>query len=68
MRPIVNMLEEDQATDIGNMHKKFGEDRECDSGDMLTDRHTDRYTHHKYTNNRKCCYEHYRCSIAEASR
>jgi len=27
MRPIVNMPEEDRATDIGNMHKKLGKDR-----------------------------------------
>jgi len=37
MRPIVNMPEEDRATDIGNMHKKFGKDRECGSEDMLAD-------------------------------
>jgi len=41
MRPIVNMLE-DWATRMGNMHKKFGEDRACASGDILADR----YTHH----------------------
>jgi len=50
MQPIVNMLEEDRATDIGNMHKKFGKDRTCGSGDILadrqTDRHTDRHTHY----------------------
>jgi len=27
MRPIVNMQEEDQATDTGNTHKKNGKDR-----------------------------------------
>ena len=32
---------EDRATAIGNMHKKFGKDRTCGSGDMLADRHTD---------------------------
>jgi len=47
------------ATDIGNMHmhKKFGKDRACGSGDILadtqtdpqTDRQTDRHTHHKYS-------------------
>ena len=31
MRPIVNVPEEDRDTDIGNMHKKFGKDRECGS-------------------------------------
>jgi len=36
--------EEDRATVIGNMHKKFGKDRECGSGDMLADRQTDRQT------------------------
>jgi len=29
---------------IGNMHKKFGKDRACGSGDVLTDRQTDRRT------------------------
>jgi len=28
------MLEEDRATDIGNMHKKFVKDRACGSGDI----------------------------------
>jgi len=37
MRPIVNMPEEDRATNIGNMHKKFGKDRACGSGDRQTD-------------------------------
>jgi len=52
MRPIINMPEEDRATDIGNMHKKFGKDRSCGSGDILADRQTDthtqtdRHTHH----------------------
>ena len=45
MRPIVNMAEKDQATDIGNMHKKFGKDRACRSGDILMDRQTDRQTY-----------------------
>jgi len=44
MRPIVNMPEEDRDTDIGNMHKKFGKDRACDSGDILSDRQTHRQT------------------------
>jgi len=34
MRPIVNMLEEDRATDTRNMHKKFGTDGACGSGDI----------------------------------
>jgi len=40
MRPIVNMPEEDRATDIGNM-PKIGRDLACDSGDILEDRQTD---------------------------
>jgi len=39
MRPIVNMPEEDRATDIGNMHKKISKVRSCGSGQ--TDRQTD---------------------------
>jgi len=51
MRPIVNMPEEDRATDIGNMHKKFGKDRMPGSGDILADRQTDRQTdRHTYHN------------------
>jgi len=56
MRPIINMPEEDRATDIGNihMHKKVGKDRAYDSENILadrqtdrqTDRHTDRHIHH----------------------
>jgi len=38
MRPIVNMSEEDRATDTGNKHKKFGKDCLCGSGDILADR------------------------------
>jgi len=45
MWPVINMPEEDQATDIGNMHKKFGKDRACGSGDILADRQTDRETY-----------------------
>ena len=44
MRPIVNMPEEDRATDIGNMYKNFGKVRACGSGDILADRETDRQT------------------------
>jgi len=29
---------EDRATAIGNMHKKFGKDHVCGSGDILVDR------------------------------
>jgi len=32
------MPEEDRATDIGNMYKKYGKDRACGSGDILADR------------------------------
>jgi len=39
------MLEEDRATDIGNMHRKNDKDRMCGSGDILADRQTDRHTH-----------------------
>jgi len=34
------MPEEDRATDIGNMHKKFGKDCACGSGDILMDTQT----------------------------
>jgi len=34
-------MPEDQATDIGNMHQKFGKDRAWVSRDILSDRHTD---------------------------
>jgi len=44
MQPIINIPEEDQATDIGNMHKKFGKDRQCGSGDIPADRQTDPQT------------------------
>jgi len=40
MPPIVNVPEEDRATDMGNMHKKFGKDHACGSGDILMDRQT----------------------------
>ena len=45
MRPVVNMPEEDQSTDIGNMHKNFVKDRACGSGEILADRQTDRHIH-----------------------
>ena len=45
MQPIINMLEEDWATDTGNMHKTFGKDRTCGSGDIISDRQTHRQTH-----------------------
>ena len=44
MRPIVNMPEEDRATDIGNKHNKIGKDRASGSGDIRSDRETDRQT------------------------
>ena len=44
MQPIINMPEEDRDTDIGNIHKKFGKDHACGSGDILTDIQTDRRT------------------------
>jgi len=49
MRPIVNVPEEDRATDIINMHKKFGKDRACDLGDILSERQTHRWTYHHHT-------------------
>jgi len=45
MRPIVNMPEEDQATDICIMHKKFGKCRACGCGGILADRQTHRQTY-----------------------
>jgi len=45
MRPIVNVPEEDRATDIGNMHEKFGNGRACESGGMLADGETHRQTY-----------------------
>jgi len=45
MQPIVNVPQEDRATDIGNMHKKIGKDRGCGSGDILPDTQIDRHTH-----------------------
>jgi len=45
MWPIVNMSEEDRATDMGSMHKKIGKDRACDSGDIIADRQTHRQTY-----------------------
>jgi len=40
----VTLPKEDQATDIGNVHKTFGKNRVCGSGDILVDRQTDRQT------------------------
>jgi len=46
MRPIVNVLEEDRATAIGNMHKNLiAKDRAWGPGDILSDRQTQRQTH-----------------------
>ena len=45
MRPVVNMPKEDRATDMGNVHKKFGKDCAYGSGDILADRQTHRHTH-----------------------
>jgi len=39
------MTEEDRATDVGNMHKKFGKHRTCGFGDILVDRQTHRQTY-----------------------
>ena len=39
------MSAEDRTTDIGNMHKKIGKDRECGSEDIRADRQTDPYRH-----------------------
>jgi len=39
------MPEEDQATAMCNMHRTFGKDRACSSGDILVDRQTDTRTH-----------------------
>jgi len=36
----VSLPEKDRATAIGNMHKKFGEDRGCSSEDMIADTQT----------------------------
>jgi len=46
MRRVINVPEEDRATDIGNMHKKFGKDCAYGSRDILsqTDRQTDTHT------------------------
>jgi len=35
----VTLPEENRATAMGNMHRKIGKDRTCDSGDMLADTH-----------------------------
>ena len=44
MRPIVNVPEEDPATATGNKHKKICKDRAWGSGDILSNRQTDRQT------------------------
>ena len=50
----VILSDEDRATAIANMHKKFGKDRACGSKDILSDGQTDRQTHntHKHTDRR----------------
>jgi len=46
MWPIVNMPEEDRATDIGNMHKKLAKiARVVPEISLRTDRHTDTDRH-----------------------
>jgi len=45
MWPIINVPEEDRATDIGNMHKKFGKGHACGSRDILADSQTHRQTY-----------------------
>ena len=42
---ITMLPEQDRATAIGNMHKKFGEDRTCSSEDTIADRQTHTDTH-----------------------
>jgi len=42
-------MPEDRATAIGNMHKKFGKDCACDSGDILVDRQTQTHNIHTQT-------------------
>jgi len=43
-KPLLSMSQEDQAMDTGHMHRKFGKDCMCGSGDILMDRQTDRQT------------------------
>jgi len=46
MRPIVNVPEEDRATDIGNKHKNLVKiARVIPEISCRTDKHTDRQTH-----------------------
>jgi len=45
MQPIINMSEEDRAMDTCSLHKKFGKDSACGSGDILADRQTHRQTY-----------------------
>jgi len=40
----VTLPEEEQATAIGNKHRKIGKDRTCGSGDTLAERQTHRET------------------------
>jgi len=40
-----------RATAMDNMHKKFGKDHACGSGDILADRQTDRQTHRRAHHN-----------------
>ena len=47
----VTVLEEDRATDIGNMRRKNDKDRMCGSGDILADIQTDRHTHRRAHHN-----------------
>ena len=47
----VTLPEKDRATDIGNMHRKSGKDRECGSDDILADRQTDRHAHRRAHHN-----------------
>jgi len=42
----VTLSEEDLASAIGNMDRKIGKDRACNSGDILADRQTDRRAQH----------------------
>jgi len=53
MQPIIKMPEDWAMVIISNMHKKFGKDHACGSGDILADRQsrqTDRQTHtHRQT-------------------
>jgi len=56
MRLIVNMSEKDCTTDINNMHKKFGKDRACGSGDILAVRQTDPHSHTDHNTSQPLCF------------